>query len=74
MAGGDPAENARITRAILSGEQGAKRDAVILNAGAGIYIAGRADSLEEGVKMAREIIDSGKAAEKLEAFIKATNA
>lgn len=74
MAGGDPAENARITRDILTGEQGAKRDAVVLNAGAGIYIAGRADSLAEGIKTAQEMIDSGKAAEKLEAFIKATNA
>lgn len=74
IAGGDPAENAKITKAILAGEQGAKRDAVVLNAGAGIYIAGKADSLAEGVKMAQEMIDSGKAAEKLEAFVKATNA
>lgn len=74
MTGGDPAENAKITKAILAGEQGAKRDAVVLNAGAGIYIAGKADSLEQGIKMAQEIIDSSKAAEKLEAFVKATNA
>ena len=74
MAGGDPEENAKITKAILAGEQGAKRDAVVLNAGAGIYIAGKADSLAEGVKMAQEMIDSGKAAEKLEAFVRATNA
>lgn len=74
MAGGDPAENARITKAILAGEKGAKADAVVLNAGAGIYIAGKADSLAEGIKKAQEIIDSGRAAEKLEAFIRATNA
>lgn len=74
MAGGDSAENARITKAILAGEKGAKADAVVLNAGAGIYIAGKADSLAEGIKKAQEIIDSGKAAEKLEAFIRATNA
>lgn len=74
MAGGDPVENARITKAILAGEKGAKRDAVVLNAGAGIYIAGRADSLAAGIRMAQEIIDSGRAAEKLEAFIRATNA
>ena len=74
MAGGDPEENARITKAILAGEKGAKADAVVLNAGAGIYIAGKADSLAEGIKKAQEIIDSGRAAEKLEAFIRATNA
>lgn len=72
--GGDPAENAKITRAIFAGEKSPKRDAVVLNAGAAIYIAGKADSMEEGVKKAQEIIDSGKAAEKLEAFVKATNA
>lgn len=74
MVGGDPEENAKITRAILAGEKGAKRDAVALNAGACIYIAGKAATLAEGVKMAQETIDSGKAAEKLEAFIRATNA
>ena len=74
MAGGDPSENARITKAILAGEKGAKRDAVVLNAGAGIYIAGKVHSLAEGVRIAQETIDSGKAAEKLEAFICATNA
>ena len=74
MVGGDPEENARITRAILAGEKGAKRDAVVLNAGACIYIAGKAATLAEGIKMAQEVIDSGKAAEKLEAFVRATNA
>ena len=62
LLGGDPAENAAITRGILSGEiKGHKRNAVLLNAGAGIYIGGKAASLEEGVKMAAELIDSGKA-------------
>jgi anthranilate phosphoribosyltransferase len=74
MEGGDPTENAAITRAILSGEKGPKRDAVVLNAGACIYIAGKAESLEAGIKQAQEVIDSGKAMEKLEAFVKATNA
>lgn len=74
MVGGDPQENARITRAILAGEKGAKRDAVVLNAGACIYIAGKAATLDEGIKMAQEVIDNGKAAEKLDAFVKATNA
>ena len=74
LVGGTPEENAAITRAILSGEKGPKRDAVCLNAGAAIYVAGRAESMEEGIKMAEEIIDSGKAMEKLEQFIAATNA
>ncbi|MBP3459085.1 MAG: anthranilate phosphoribosyltransferase [Lachnospiraceae bacterium] len=74
MEGGDPAENAAITRAIFAGEKGPKRDAVVLNAGACIYIAGKAESLADGIKKAQEVIDSGKAMEKLEAFIKATNA
>lgn len=73
LAGGLPAENAQITRAILSGEKGAKRNAVVLNSGAALYVAGRAESLEEGVKLAEEIIDSGKAMEQLEAFIKISN-
>lgn len=73
MVGGDPQENARITRAILAGEKGAKRDAVVLNAGACIYIAKKAATLAEGVKIAQETIDSGKAAKKLEAFVRATN-
>lgn len=73
MVGGDPQENAKITRAILAGEKGAKRDAVVLNAGACIYIAKKAATLAEGVKIAQETIDSGKAAEKLEAFVRATN-
>lgn len=74
MTGGDPQENAKITRAILDGEKGAKRDAVALNAGACIYIAGKAATLAEGIRMAQETIDSGRAAKKLRAFIKATNA
>ena len=71
--GGTPAENAEITRAILSGEKGPKREAVALNSGAALYIAGRAASLKEGVKMAEELIDSGKAKEKLEEFIRYSN-
>ena len=73
LVGGTPAENAEITRAILSGEKGPKRDAVALNSGAALYIAGRAASLKEGVKMAEELIDSGKAKEKLEEFIRYSN-
>ena len=75
LAGGTPAENAEITRAILKGEEkGPKRQAVCLNAGAALYIAGKAESLEAGVKMAEELIDNGSAMKKLEEFIKESNA
>ena len=73
LSGGTPQENAQITKAILNGEKGAKRDAVLLNAGAGLYIAGKAKSMSEGVKMAGEIIDRGAAKEKLEEFIRTSN-
>ena len=63
LVGGTPAENAEITKAILSGEKGPKRDAVLMNAGAALYIGGKAESLAEGIKLAAEIIDSGKATE-----------
>lgn len=74
IVGGTPDENAAITLAVLSGEKGAKRDAVLMNAGAGLYVAGKADSLEKGVKMAAELIDSGAAKAKLEEMIKASKA
>ena len=74
LVGGTPAENAEITRAILGGaDRGPKRSAVCLNAGAALYIGGKADSLEAGVRAAEEIIDSGAAARKLEEFIKESN-
>lgn len=74
LVGGEPAENAAITRAILSGEEkGPKRTAILLNAGASLYIGDKAESLQEGIKLAAELIDSGKALEKLEAFVEATN-
>ena len=67
LTGGTPEENAEITRKILSGEdRGAKRCAVCLNAGAAIYIAGKAATMEEGVRMAERLIDEGAAAGKLE--------
>lgn len=71
--GGTPEENAEITRAILKGAQGPKRDAVLLNAGAGLYIGGKAESIAEGVKLAAELVDSGAAYRKLEEFIEASN-
>ena len=70
LVGGTPAENASITRAILGGERGPKRDAVLMNAGASLCIGGKADNMAEGIKLAGEIIDSGKAFETLENFIK----
>lgn len=73
LEGGTPAENAEITRAILNGEKGPKRDAVALNSGAALYIAGKAATIREGVKMAEELIDGGKAKEKLEEFIRFSN-
>lgn len=75
LTGGTPEENAEITRRILKGEErGPKRDCVLLNAGAGLYIGGAASSMEEGIKLAAELIDSGKAYAKLEEVIKDTNA
>lgn len=74
LTGGTPAENAEITKAILKGEEkGPKRQAVCLNAGAALYIAGKATFIEEGVKLAESLIDSGAALKKLEEFVEETN-
>lgn len=74
LTGGTPAENAEITKAILKGEEkGPKRQAVCLNAGAALHIAGKAASIEEGVKLAESLIDSGAALKKLEEFVEETN-
>ena len=74
LTGGTPAENAEITKAILKGEEkGSKRQAVCLNAGAALYIAGKAASIEEGVKLAESLIDSGAALKKLGEFVEETN-
>ena len=74
LTGGTPVENAEITKAILKGEEkGPKRQAVCLNAGAALYIAGKAASIEEGVKLAEFLIDSGAALKKLEEFVEETN-
>lgn len=70
LRGGTPEENAGITKAILNGQEtGPKRSAVLLNAGAALYVAGKAKSLEEGVRLAQETIDTKKALQKLEQFI-----
>lgn len=74
LRGGDGAENAKITRAIFDGtEKGAKRDIIILNSAAGIYMGGKASSYAEAVDIARAVIDSGKALKKLNEFVEYTN-
>ncbi len=73
LKGGTPQENAQITKDILNGGQGAKRNAVLLNAGAGLYIGGKADTFREGVELAASLIDGGQAKQKLEDFIKESN-
>jgi anthranilate phosphoribosyltransferase len=67
-------ENAKITKAVLTGEEkGAKRDIVLLNAGATLYVGGVAQSIAEGVKLVAETIDSGAAYRKLEELVAASN-
>ena len=74
LVGGTPQENAEITRAILNGEKGPKRNAVLLNAAAALYVAGKADSMADGVKLAEKVIGTGLAKAQLERFIKLSNA
>ena len=74
LVGGDPKENAQITKDILTGKiQGTKRNAVLLNAGAGFYVSGVTGSMEEGVRKAAELIDSGKAMETLKKLVTESN-
>ena len=73
LAGGNPEENAEIAREILNGRKGAKRDAVLLNAGAAIYLVSDGITIKEGIEKAKEVIESGKAKAKLEEFTMATN-
>ena len=73
LKGGSPAENAMITKKILNGQKGAKRNAVVLNAGAGLYVAGKTQTLKEGIRLAEELIDRGKAKAQMEAFIAQSN-
>ena len=74
LRGGTPQENARITLSLLDGEMGAKRNAVLLNAGAVLYIGGKAESMKEGIALAGELIDSGKARKTLDDVIRISNA
>jgi anthranilate phosphoribosyltransferase len=74
ILGGDATQNAEITRGILSGDiTGAKRDIVLINAGAALLVEGWVNSTEEGIEMARDAINNGKAIEKLEQIIKVSN-
>jgi anthranilate phosphoribosyltransferase len=72
LAGGDVEENTRITLSILSGEPGPRRDVTLINAGAGIYAAEAAASIAEGVAVAKSVIDSGRAMERLERLVALT--
>ena len=71
-AGGRPEENAAIARAVLEGEPGPRRALVVLNAGAALFVAGRAATLEEGVRLAEQAIDSGAALQSMESFVSKT--
>ena len=73
LVGGTPAENAQITLDILNGVKGPKRDAVLMNAGASLYIAGKAESFKDGIALAASLIDSGKATETLKKIIEVSN-
>ncbi|MEH7181155.1 anthranilate phosphoribosyltransferase [Neobacillus vireti] len=72
IKGGDSKENAEILKKVLSGEKGACLDTVLLNAGIGIYTSGRAESIKDGINIARDVIDSGAAYEKLHQLIELT--
>jgi anthranilate phosphoribosyltransferase len=74
LRGGTAEENADIVRSLLAGESGARRDIVLINAGAAIWVAGAAEDLEDGIELARRSIDSGAARERLEMLIAASNA
>ena len=74
VEGGTPEQNAQTTREILSGtERGPKRTIVLLNAGAALFVGGAAETIADGVRLAEELIDSGKALATMEAYIAASN-
>jgi anthranilate phosphoribosyltransferase len=73
LHGGDPAESARVARAVLDGEHGAARDVVLLNAGAALEVAGAATDLDEGIALASSSIDEGRAGATLERWIAVSN-
>lgn len=73
LVGGEGPENARIVKEILSGQAGSKRDTVLLNAGMSLVLANKAANLDEGIKRAAQLIDSGAALHKMTEFVKTTN-
>lgn len=73
LKGGTPEENAKITLEILNGKEGHKRNTVLMNAGAALYIGGKAESIKDGISLAKKLIDSGKALETLKKFIELSN-
>ncbi len=74
LVGGDPQENAQITRDILAGKiHGPKRTAVLMNAGAALFVAGKADSIADGIKLAGDLIDNGSATDVLEKYVRLSN-
>jgi anthranilate phosphoribosyltransferase len=73
LAGGDSRRNAEIARAVLNGENGARHDVVVANAGAACYVAGLASTIREGVELAKDSLRSGRASEKLEQLIAISN-
>lgn len=73
LKGGSPQENAKITLAILNGEKGHKRNAVLMNAGAALYIGGKANNIKDGINLAAKLIDSGKALKTLNKLIEISN-
>lgn len=73
LVGGTPRENAEITLDVLKGAKGAKRDAVLMNAGASLYLGGKAESMKDGIALAAQLIDSGKALETLQKLIEVSN-
>lgn len=73
LVGGEPEDNARTVIEILKGQKGHKRNAVLMNAGASLYIAGKAESIKDGIDLASQLIDSGKAYNTLQKFIELSN-
>lgn len=73
ITGGSAKVNAQIASNVLNGEEGPKRDAILLNSAAGLYIGGKVPTFEKGISLAEDLIDSGKAMEKLESFVITSN-
>jgi anthranilate phosphoribosyltransferase len=72
VRGGEPADNAAIAHAVLEGESGPRRALVAFNAGAALLVAGKAATLEEGVRLAEQTLDSGAALQAMESFVSKT--